>query len=117
MGLLMLRLDFSPQLQTSARPRQNALAESEVIMEWLLFWLIASIVVGIIAAYAKGRSGAGWFLLALLLIGPLFAFILVLCLPRKQNQDELATCPACAETIKVQAKICKHCRTEIVWWE
>ena len=49
-------------------------------MEWVLFWLMFAIVVGIIAN-SRNRSGFGWFLLSVL-ITPVLALILVLCLPR-----------------------------------
>jgi hypothetical protein len=45
-------------------------------MELLLLWLVFAIVVGY-AASTKGRSGVGWFLLAVL-ISPLIAVIFLL---------------------------------------
>ena len=53
-------------------------------MEILFLWLVASIVIGVVAA-CRGRSGVGWFLFSLLL-SPLFGFILVVCLPNLKAQ-------------------------------
>ncbi len=49
-------------------------------MEWVLLYLGLAVVVGV-AANTRGRSGFGWFLLALL-ISPLISGLLVLALPR-----------------------------------
>jgi hypothetical protein len=49
------------------------------MFEIFLFWLIASVLVGIGAA-GRGRNGFGWFLLAVI-ISPLLAFILLALLP------------------------------------
>jgi hypothetical protein len=50
-------------------------------LEIFLFWLVASIVVGVIAK-SRGRSGIGWFFLATL-ISPILGLILVMCLDRQ----------------------------------
>lgn len=58
-------------------------------MEILLIWCVFCVVVGI-AANARGRSGFGWFLLALV-ISPLIALVLVLVmrdLRREQRQEQ-----------------------------
>ena len=34
-------------------------------------------------------------------------------LPRSEPQEKMYKCPACAEWIKAEAKICKHCRTDV----
>jgi hypothetical protein len=52
-------------------------------MEWVLFYLGLAIVVGV-AANTRGRSGLGWFMLALL-ISPLISGLLVLALPRVET--------------------------------
>lgn len=48
-----------------------------------LGWLFLSIAVGVYASNHRGRSGFGWFLLALL-ISPVIAFILVLVMKDKR---------------------------------
>jgi type II secretory pathway pseudopilin PulG len=34
-------------------------------------------------------------------------------IPRSEPQEKMYKCPACAEWIKAEAKICKHCRTDV----
>lgn len=87
-------------------------------MELIAFWLIASIVVGVIAT-ARRRNGFGWFLLALL-ISPLLACLLVLALgepiaaaPQPLHDFSRRPCPYCAEPIKLEARLCPHCRSEV----
>ncbi len=84
-------------------------------MEIFILWLFLSIVAGIIAGN-KGRSGFGFFLLAALL-SPLIGIIAALI--ASENRDAVEEkqvnsginkkCPFCAELVKAEAKICKHC--------
>ena len=48
-------------------------------MEWIIFWLIACVVVAVIAN-SRNRTGIGWFFLSAL-ISPVLGLILVVCLP------------------------------------
>jgi len=52
----------------------------------IFFWFMFAIIVGI-AANTRGRSGFGWFLLAVV-ISPLLAGLLVLALPDLRRQDD-----------------------------
>ena len=65
----------------------------ELVLFWLvfaiLFWLMFPIVVGIIAN-SRNRSGFGWFLLSVL-ISPVLALILVLCLPSPERAETRST--------------------------
>jgi hypothetical protein len=91
-------------------------------MEWLVAWIVLAIV-GAIVASNKGRSGAGWFFICLLLT-PLMILVLLALPTRKSLQphpvrvieasDDEATkiCPQCAETVKAGARICRFCRYE-----
>ena len=54
-------------------------------MEWVLFWLMFAIVVGIIAN-SRNRSGIGWFFLSVL-ITPILGLILVMCLPQPPPEE------------------------------
>lgn len=74
-------------------------------MSIVIAWFVASIVVAIIAA-SRGRNSFGWFLLALL-ISPLIAGILVLALGSKSEAGR--RCPDCAETVRAEARKCRHC--------
>jgi hypothetical protein len=93
-------------------------------MEWVFFWLIFAIVVGV-AANTRGRSGFLWFLIAVVL-SPILAGLLVLALPKiasgsdpvfasrlaSVEQPRLKKCPDCAEMVQADAKICRFCRHE-----
>lgn len=72
---------------------------------WIVFWLIFAVVVGAIAA-GKGRSGFGWFLLAVL-ISPLIAIIVLIAVG--EGDRGRRQCAACMEWVQAEAKICKHC--------
>jgi hypothetical protein len=88
------------------------------IVNLLFVWLGFAIVVGIAAAH-RGRSGAGWLLLAVV-ISPLIAGLLVLALPdpnKERQQRELQKnsrkCPLCAELVRREAIVCKHCGRDL----
>lgn len=95
-------------------------------MEVFIFWLLFSVVVGIIAS-SRGRSGFGWFLLSII-ISPLLSLILVALLPSLKTAapvagpnpqpaapsvDQLRKCPECAELILREARRCKHCGSAV----
>lgn len=86
---------------------------------WIVIWLILSILV---AAYAnsKGRSGIGYFLLSMILTPVLGLIITIAVEPNIDKLEERAIlagkrrkCPYCAELVKNEARICKHCGKEI----
>ena len=87
-------------------------------MELFFFWLVLSIVAGIIAA-SKGRTGFGYFFLSLVL-SPLVGLILVIALPKHnptikypgQGTDLSqfrVPCSECGEQIIASAKVCRFC--------
>lgn len=81
-------------------------------MEWIVGWLLWSIIVGIIAS-SRGRRGFTWFLLSLL-ISPLLSMILVLALGRPgPNFTTHRRCPDCKELILIGATKCKHCGSQV----
>ena len=55
----------------------------------IIGWLAFAVILGVYASNGRGRSGLGWFLLALL-ISPLLAWLLVLALPSKKQATDNA---------------------------
>lgn len=96
-----------------------------VSLGFLLGWILFSVGVGVLAG-SWGRSGIGWFLLALLL-SPLLSVLALLVVGRHEDgsgsegssvsgSDYLdgkeKRCPDCAEHVKIRARVCKHCGHE-----
>ena len=69
----------------------------------VFFWTALSIAAGF-HAQNRGRSGVGWALFAVFL-SPLLAFVFLAVLPKLEDDDVL-TCPFCAEEILPDAKKC-----------
>ena len=84
-------------------------------MEIIFFWLILSIVAGVIAS-GKGRSGLGFFLLSIVL-SPLIGIICALAAGRNEralerglvNSGDMRKCPSCAELVRQEAVKCRFC--------
>lgn len=82
-------------------------------------WFFGAIIVGVFAAN-RGRSGLGWFVLALL-ISPLLGLLLVAVSKNLSGSGTTVTpgaathrkCPACAEWILPEANVCKHCGKDV----
>ncbi|CAM4208457.1 zinc ribbon domain-containing protein [Vibrio neonatus] len=82
-------------------------------------WFVLSIFCGVYAS-SKGRSGFGFFLLAVLL-SPIIGFIGALIASPIQSKVEekaigsgdLRKCPMCAELVKAEALLCKHCGSKL----
>ena len=74
---------------------------------WLLCGVLAAVVGG-----AKGRSGCAWFIVGVL-AGPLglLAAVGMPVVVQTENTDSgnFRKCPACAESIRREARLCKHC--------
>jgi hypothetical protein len=97
-------------------------------MEWLLLWLALAIVVGV-AANTRGRTGFGWFCLAVV-ISPVIAGLLVLALPWQEAGQSVGpqnfqpkvvdgkltgmwrTCPHCESRMSATAPVCATCHRE-----
>jgi hypothetical protein len=77
-------------------------------MEFIIFWIFLSVLVGVFAS-SKKRSGVGWFFLSLI-ISPLITFIILLV--AGSPQGILKKCPKCAEEVKAEAQVCRFCGYE-----
>jgi hypothetical protein len=53
----------------------------------VLLWFVLAVVVGVAASH-RGRSGGGWFFLALIL-SPLIGFLILAVLPDLDMQDRI----------------------------
>lgn len=76
-------------------------------------YLVAALVFGMLAgiiAHTRARNALGWFI-AGCLIGP-FALVVAL-LPMGIREGVTRTCPFCQETVRIEAKVCRHCRSDL----
>ncbi len=87
-------------------------------MIYFIIWAVFAVAVGMFAG-SRGRSGFGWFVLAML-ISPLIAFILCAVLrdlrsgADKPTPDTHVKCPDCRELVLKDASKCKHCGTALI---
>ncbi len=86
-------------------------------MELFVIWLGGSFLAGWIAGN-KGRSGAGFFFLSILL-SPLIGLIAAIAAPSLIKDPESPgikthrRCPECKELIRKDATKCKHCASDV----
>jgi hypothetical protein len=65
-------------------------------------------------AVSKGRSWSAFFWLSML-FSPLIMFVIVSTIQVDQSQLTVGvrSCPKCAEPVKIEAILCKHCGSDI----
>ena len=69
-------------------------------------YILLALAIGILASREFGRSGVGWFFLALLLT-PLVGLLLFILAPARKR------CPYCAEFIQASATVCRFCSQSV----
>lgn len=82
-------------------------------MSAVILYVSFCVAVGMFAQIRRNRIGVGWFALSFI-ISPLIAGIIVAILPKLGGLErDSRLCPFCAEPVKLAAKICKHCHSEL----
>ncbi len=86
-------------------------------MTYIVIWIVCGIL-GAMIGSSKGRGGAGFALSFLL--GPLGVIIALFLKPNSGKVEAEAVvsggmrkCPFCAELVKTEAVICKHCQKDL----
>jgi uncharacterized membrane protein YeaQ/YmgE (transglycosylase-associated protein family) len=77
----------------------------------LLFWLLLGALIGAYAAQKKGFSTVGGVIGGMLL-GPL-AFLMFFMTGIFSSKEQQRKCPFCAEWVKPEAVVCKHCSRDL----
>lgn len=70
-------------------------------MDFFIAWIVVAIIVGVVAN-SRGRSGFGWFVLAVV-VSPVIAFLLVIVLPRRNMSRSAAGGAIMGESVPTQS--------------
>lgn len=77
----------------------------------ILAWIILSFFIAIIGSNRKIGYWGTFFLS--LILSPIVGAIFALASERKLNTTNMVKCPYCAEYIKKEAVLCKHCNRNV----
>ena len=82
-------------------------------------WLALCFIIGFVAG-GKGRSAVGFFFLSLFLSPLVGGIAVMVAKPNSKivegqalSTGELKKCPYCAELVKAEAIVCKHCSRDL----
>jgi hypothetical protein len=70
-------------------------------MDFFIAWIVVAIIVGVVAN-SRGRSGFGWFVLAVV-VSPVIAFLLVIVLPRRNMSRSAGGGTTMGESVPTQS--------------
>ena len=84
-------------------------------MVYVIIWIVFALMVGAINS-GRGNSFFVGFLLSVIL-SPLLGLIIVVCTKKNEavlekrmiKSGKMKKCPDCAEVVKSDAAVCKHC--------
>jgi hypothetical protein len=79
-------------------------------MSYLFLFNVCFVIISIIIADRKDRSGTAWGILTLF-FGPL-SLLILLALPKHIGGKRFIECPFCKQIIDKEAKRCSFCRAE-----
>ena len=72
---------------------------------WLIIvWVVSALLAAMIGA-RKGEATMGC--LGGMILGPIGLALIVI------SSGKVKYCPQCGETVKIDAKVCKHCKSKI----
>jgi hypothetical protein len=81
------------------------MTDQELVLGIVIFWCCINAVIGFAIGKQKNEIGAAITLS--ILLGPIGWFLIVL------SRGNLRKCPFCAEQVKPEAVICKHCGNKL----
>lgn len=79
-------------------------------MTYVIIWVLCGFASAMVAS-SKGRSASGWFFMGLI-FGP-FGILFALFSGKEGPDENEKKCPFCAEFVKREAVVCKHCGKEL----